>query len=361
MTNRHPSIRGRGAAGNPHNRFERLEYVQDDDTAPGSLSSSETCAPESLFFKDPSRSIVAFNQSPDIGFDASVNPYRGCEHGCIYCYARPTHEYLGFSLGLDFETRIMVKEGAHLLLRKTLSSPRWQPQVVALSGVTDSYQPAERRLAIARRCLEVFLEFRNPVAVVTKSRLVVRDADLLAGLAQFDASAVFLSITTLDDRLSRLMEPRASLPRRRLEAIRKLRQGGVPVGVLVAPVIPGLTDHELPSIIQTAAEAGAGFAGYTTLRLPHGLSSLFEDWLVRHFPDAAHKVLNRLRAIRGGRLNDPRFHQRMRGEGPFAEQIESLFTVACRNAGLLGNRPKLSTASFRQPGNSQLALFADRA
>ena len=346
-------IRGRGATGSPPNRFEKLSYERDPD-----WSDPEDPAPATEFLKDPSRSIIAYNDSPDVGFDASVNPYRGCEHGCIYCYARPTHEYLGFSAGLDFETKILVKEDAPDLLRRELSSPSWKPQVVAISGVTDPYQPVERRLGLTRRCLEVFVEFRNPVAIVTKNHLVTRDLDLLQELARYEAAAVFLSITTLDGSLARVMEPRTSHPARRLAAIEALTQAGVPAGVMVAPVIPGLTDHEAPSIIAAAAQAGARFSGYIPLRLPHGVRSLFEQWLAQHVPDRKAKVLNRIRAIRGGRLNDPRFVSRMKGEGIFAKQIAAMFSLACRKSDIDGRGPKLSTAAFRRPpSNAQLSLF----
>lgn len=345
-------IRGRGAAGNPANRFERISYVPDPE-----CTDPEDPAPETQFLTDTSRSIIAYNDSPDVGFDASLNPYRGCEHGCIYCYARPTHEYLGFSAGLDFETKILVKEDAPDLLRGELASARWNPQVVAISGVTDPYQPVERRLMLTRRCLEVFLEFRNPVALVTKNYLVTRDLDLLAELARYDAASVTLSVTTLDGDLSRIMEPRTSHPNRRLAAVEALAQEGVPVGVLVAPVIPGLTDHEIPAILTAVARAGASFAGYTPVRLPHAVASLFEEWLTRHYPDKKEKVLNRIRAIRGGKLNDSRFGSRMQGEGIFAEQIAELFSLACRKAGLSEEGPDLSTAAFRRPSGPQLPLF----
>jgi DNA repair photolyase len=273
------------------------------------------------------------------------------------CYARPTHEYLGFSAGLDFESKILVKEDAPELLRRELSSPRWKPQALAISGVTDPYQPIERRLQLTRRCLQVLVEFRNPVVIITKNHLVTRDIDLLSELARYEAIRVFLSTTTLDGSLSRVMEPRASHPTRRLAAIEALSQAGVPTGVLVAPVIPGLTDHELPSIIAAAAQAGARSAGYVTVRLPQGVGPLFEQWLAQHFPDGKERVLNRIRAIRGGRLNDPRFVSRMRGEGIFAEQIEALFALACRKAGLEGRGPQLSTTAFRVPSQTQLSLF----
>ena len=343
---------GRGAPANPPNRFEPLRYERDPE-----WTDSEDPSLQTEFFKDTSRSIITYNDSPDVGFDASINPYRGCEHGCVYCYARPTHEFLGFSAGLDFESRILVKEEAPELLRRELSSPRWKPQVLAISGVTDAYQPLERRLELTRRCLQVLAEFRNPVVIITKNHLVTRDVDLLGELVQHQAARVFLSITSLDGSLSRVMEPRASHPTRRLAAIEALSQAGVPTGVLVAPVIPGLTDHELPSIIAAAVQAGAQSAGYVTVRLPHGVGPLFEQWLSQHFPDRKDKVLHRIRAIRGGNLNDPRFASRMRGEGIFAEQIEALFALACRRAGLDGRGPALSTAAFRVPSEAQLLLF----
>lgn len=273
------------------------------------------------------------------------------------CYARPTHEYLGFSAGLDFETKILVKQDAPALLRRELSSPRWQPQVLAMSGVTDPYQPVERRLQLTRRCLEVLVEFRNPVVIVTKNYLVTRDVDLLRELARYEAAMVFLSVTTLDGHLAGVLEPRASQPTRRLAAIEALAQAGVPVGVLVAPVIPGLTDHEMPAIIAAAARVGAQSAGYVTLRLPHGVGALFEDWLSQHVPTKKAKILQRIRALRGGKLNDARFGVRMQGEGVFAAQIASLFTLACRKAGLRNRDVRLSTAAFRRPAGAQLSLF----
>ena len=352
MPDEQPPIRGRGAAGNPPNRFETLWYVRDDECI-----DPEDPAPATHFLKDVSHSIITYNDSPDVGFEASINPYRGCEHGCIYCYARPTHEYLGFSAGLDFESKILVKEDAPELLWRELSSPRWKPQALAISGVTDPYQPIERRLQLTRRCLQVLVAFRNPVVIITKNHLVTRDIDLLSELARDKAARVYLSITTLDGRLSRVMEPRASHPTRRLTALEALTQAGVPAGVLVAPVIPGLTDHEIPSIIAAAAQAGAGHAGYVMLRLPHAVGPLFEQWLAQHFPERKDKVLHRIRAMRGGRLNDPRFMARMKGEGIFAEQIAALFALACRKAGIDGRGPQLSTTAFRVPSDTQLSLF----
>jgi DNA repair photolyase len=351
---RREAIKGRGSAENPPNRFERLRYLED---AEAREDDEEPAHPRTLYLRDPSRTILATNESPDVGFDASVNPYRGCEHGCVYCYARPTHEYLGFSAGLDFETRILVKEDAPELLRRTLASPRFEPRVIALSGVTDPYQPVERRLGLTRRCLEVLVEFRNPTAIVTKSRLVARDADLLGELARHEAVSVHVSLTSLDPELQRRMEPRASSPRLRLEAIEALARAGIPVGALLGPVIPGLTDHEIPAILAAAAGAGAGFASWILLRLPHGVAPLFEAWLERHQPERKAKVLHRIQELRGGRLNDPRFGSRMRGEGLHSEQIESLFALAARRAGLARRGPVLSTRAFRRPGGAQLALF----
>jgi len=509
--------KGRGASGNPQNRFERLGYEPDPDAEEGERSS-----PRTMLFRDSTRSIVASNNSPDVGFDVSVNPYRGCEHGCSYClsgetpilmgngtvrrlvdlrpgdeihgtkrvgrsrqyvrttvlahwrtvkpayrvtladgtelvtsgdhrfltergwkyvmdgptcrphlttndklvgvgafavsardesaitrkrdfegravtsraqlrvrsieplgvdvplydittgtgdfiangvvshncYARPTHEYLGFSAGLDFESRIMVKEDAPELLRKELSSPRWKPQPISMSGVTDPYQPVERKLRITRRCLEVLAEFRNPVVLITKSALVTRDVDVLGELARHRAVGVILSVTTLDPELAGALEPRAAAPARRIEAIRTLAQAGIPVGVFAAPIIPALTDHEIPAILEAAAEAGASFAGYTIVRLPGAVEAIFEEWLDRFEPSRKEKVLNRLREMRGGALNDPRFGVRMRGEGAFAAQIRGLFNIAKKKTGLDKPMPDLSVDAFRcPPRGGQLSLF----
>jgi DNA repair photolyase len=344
--------RGRGAQNNPKNRFTALEYVRDEEGCDEEIRPQVT-----EVFRDTSRTIIARNNSPDVGFDASVNPYRGCEHGCIYCYARPTHEYLGFSAGLDFETKILAKMDAPVRLRQALSSPRWKPEVIAMSGVTDAYQPLERHLKLTRGCLHVLAEFRNPVSIITKNQLVTRDIDILSELARYHAASVMLSITTLDDKLRRLLEPRASHPEHRLKAIQMLSEAGIPVGVMVAPIIAGLNDVEIPAIIKAAVQAGAQRAGYTHLRLPHGVAPLFEQWLEQHMPTKKDKVLNRVRALRGGQLNEKAFGKRMRGEGIFAEQIASLFKLACRQAGLANTAPALSTDAFRRPAGPQLTLF----
>jgi DNA repair photolyase len=494
-------VRPRGSRSNPPNRFESLRYVASAEERAAEAERN----PETRLLSDPSRTIVATNQSPDVGFDASVNPYRGCEHACAYClapetpvlhsdlvwrpigelrvgdelvgfdeyprrggtrrlraarvqrawvsrrptlrivtektdvtttaehrwlagdgrwrrsdqlaagrallrlpalaevepgaeattsadwieaiepgpvrdvvdiqtstrtffaaglathncYARPTHEYLGFSAGLDFETRILVKERAPELLRQRLAAKSWKPQVVALSGVTDPYQPAERRLELTRRCLAVLAEFRNPVAIITKGFLVTRDADLLAELARFDAASVAVSITTLDPELQRRMEPFASPPGKRLAAIERLAAAGVPVGVMVAPVVPGLTDHETPKILEAAAAAGARFAGRVVLRLPHGVAELFEAWLALHYPERREKVMARIRALRGGRAYDSRFGVRQRGTGFWADEMAALFDLARRRAGIAERGPTLSTAHFRRPAapGDQLTLL----
>lgn len=342
----------RGAPDNPANRFEQIHLEPDADWNP-----EEEALPGTQFLKDHSQTAIAYNDSPDIGFNTSVNPYRGCEHGCIYCYARPTHEYLGFSAGLDFESKIMVKEDAPKLLRAELSSPKWKPQVIVMSGVTDCYQPVERKLKLTRGCLEVLAEFRNPVAIITKNFLVTRDQDLLAELARHNAASVCISVTTLDPELRKVMEPRTSPPQARLAAIRELSSAGIPVSVNVAPIIPGLTDHEIPAILEAAARAGATSAGFTVLRLPHAVAPLFEKWLETHFPDRREKVLNRLRAMRGGKLYDAQWGKRMRGEGVFADQIEMMFDIARRKAAIKNERGDLSTAAFRRPAGAQLSLF----
>ncbi|HXU77310.1 MAG TPA: PA0069 family radical SAM protein [Methylomirabilota bacterium] len=339
----------RGAGSNPANRFEKIHLEPDLDWNP-----EEDPLPRTQFLKDRTSTIISRNDSPDVGFEASVNPYRGCEHGCIYCYARPFHEYLGFSSGLDFETKIMVKEDAPQLLREELASRKWKPQVIAMSGVTDCYQPIERRLKLTRGCLEVLRDFRNPVVIITKNLLVTRDIDVLSEMARFQAAAVFISVTTLDTELRKVMEPRTSPPTARLGAISALAKAGIPVGVLVAPVIPGLTDHEIPALVEAAAQAGARTAGYVMLRLPHAVAPLFEQWLGTHFPDRKEKVLNRLRSMRQGKLNESAFGRRMRGEGIFADQVEALFDVACRKHGLGNERVSLSTAAFRKPAGNQM-------
>ena len=349
-------IRGRGASWSPANRFEKLHLdVRDVDVSQVDEDTDERRRPVTQYFRDGTKSIITRNNSPDVGFETSLNPYRGCEHGCIYCYARPTHEYLGFSAGLDFESKIVVKMDAPELLRAELESLRWEPQVLVMSGVTDPYQPVEKKLRITRGCLEVLAKLRNPVVIITKNRLVTRDIDLLCELANYNAVAVNISVTSLDYKMQRVLEPRTSSPEARLDTIRQLRAAGIPIGVMVAPIIPGLTDHEVPKILKACARAGAQFAGYTIVRLPWAVAPLFEHWLEEHFPDRKDKVLGRIRHLRGNRLNNSQWHIRMTGEGIFAKQIASLFEVGCRRAGM-GERPKLSTAAFQRT-REQLALL----
>ena len=349
------AIRGRGASWSPANRFEKLHVdLTDPDVVDVGCETEEAPRPRTQYFRDGTKSIITRNTSPDVGFETSLNPYRGCEHGCIYCYARPTHEYLGFSAGLDFESKIIVKLNAPELLRAELESPRWQPQTLVLSGVTDPYQPIERKLRITRGCLEVLAKFRNPVGIITKNRLVTRDIDVLCELAKFNAVAVNVSVTSLDSDLQRILEPRTSVPQARLDAIKQLRSAGIPTGVMVAPIIPGLNDHEIPKILHACAKAGAQFAGYTIVRLPWAVAPLFEHWLEEHFPERKDKVLGRIRHLRGERLNNSQWHTRMTGEGIFAEQIASLFKITCHRAGV-GGRQTLSIASFRK-STTQLHL-----
>ena len=349
-----PHPPGRGAPSNPKNRFDRLEYVPDPEDP-----ADERPLLRTQFIEDDTQSILSRNDSPDVPFTYSFNPYRGCEHGCAYCFARPTHEYLGFSAGLDFETKIVVKVRAPDLLRKELSSPRWKPETLALSGVTDCYQPIERKLELTRRCVAVLAEFRNPVSVITKNHLVTRDLDLYRELAAHHAVRINISITTLNARLAKKLEPRASPPLHRLRAVEQLAEAGIPVCVLMAPCIPGLNDHEMLNIFTAAANAGARDASYTPLRLPGAVAGIFSQWLDTHYPDKKEKILNRVREMRGGRLNDPRFGSRMRGSGFYAEQMSAMYQVAWKTAGFAAHPPlKLSAAAFRAP-RQQLQLFQD--
>ncbi len=352
--------KGRGTVENPGNRFEQLDVEPDPDALDDLIAAEPDFAvqrPKTHFYRDDSQSIISRNSSPDIGFEASLNPYRGCEHGCSYCYARPSHEFLGFSAGLDFETRIMVKPNAPELLRKELGAKKWVPRTLACSGITDCYQPIERKLEITRRCLEVIAEFRNPVGMITKNHLITRDIDYLAELAHHNAATAVISITSLDRELAGKMEPRASTPEFRLQAIRELQEAGIPAGVSLAPVIPGLNDHEMPAILEAAREAGAEYAFYTVVRFSHGLPELFLSWLDRHFPERRDLVEGRIREVRGGNLSDSRFGKRMSGEGIIAEGISRLFKVSTKRLGYKGSRIRLSTASFRQNPGEQLQLF----
>jgi len=329
-------IKGRGAASNPEGRFESTTAEAVDD---GWERDDESAArPPTVVTDERARGIISRNDSPDVPFDQSINPYRGCEHGCIYCFARPSHSYLNLSPGLDFETKLFAKTNAAELLRAELARPGYRVSPINLGANTDPYQPIERRYRITRAILEVLAECRHPLTIVTKNALVERDLDLLAALAQQNLVHVFVSVTSLDNRLAAKLEPRASAPHRRIEAIAALNAAGVPCGVLVAPIIPMLTDCWLEQILERAQAAGATVAGYTLLRLPWELKDLVREWLELHFPERAEHVMSLVRQMRGGRDNDPRFGSRMRGEGPFAELIRQRFAVACRRFGFAQTR-----------------------
>ena len=347
------AIRGRGARGNLPGRFERQTYEPD----PGVAEMAPHPATELI--AEQSKSIISRNRSPDVGFEQSINPYKGCEHGCIYCYARPSHAYLDFSPGLDFETKIVHKPNAAELLKRELARPRYVCKTIALGVNTDCYQPFEKQLGATRALLEILLEARHPVAIVTKSALVERDLDLLGELARLGLTQVFLSITTLDNELKRRMEPRTASPGRRLATLARLTEAGVPAGVMFAPVIPALNDHELEAVLEASAEAGAIWAGYTVLRLPNEVRPLFKDWLAEQYPLRAGHVMSRVRQIRGGRENDAAFGSRMRGQGEYAALLRQRFDNACRRHGLnAGRRPALNTTLFRPPSDKgQLSLL----
>ena len=350
-------FKGRGATLNPMSRFDRLDAEAFDDGWDSLASAREEDGrPKTEVSPDRSRSVIATNQSPDIPFDQSINAYRGCEHGCIYCYARPSHAYLGLSPGLDFETKLSAKYDAPELLVKELARPTYRCSPIALGANTDPYQPIERKLAITAKVVDVLARHDHPLTIVTKSSGVLRDLHLLAPMAAKDLAAVAVSVTTLDPALARKMEPRAAAPHRRLEAISELSAAGVPTVVMVAPIIPGLTDHETEAILEAAAENGAWRAVYTLLRMPHEIKDLFRNWLVHHEPLKADRVLSLHRQCRGGRLNDPRFGHRMRGEGSYAALIEKRFRLARKRFGLDRTLPDLRTDLFRRPGD-QLRLL----
>ncbi len=351
--------RGRGTSLNPGNRFEgiRLE-VLDEAREAARREHPDGVQMATRVYDDHSRRVINPVDSPDLNFSWTLNPYRGCEIGCAYCYARPTHETLGFSCGLDFETRIMAKRDAPRLLRRELASPRWSGEPIVMAGVTDCYQPLEARLRITRGCLEVMAKCRQPVSVITKSRMIVRDLDLLAELAKAEAVNAAISLTTLDRKLAAAMEPRASAPGDRLRAVRELAEGGIPVTALLAPIIPGLNDVEIPRLLEAAAEAGATTASWVMLRLPHQIKSLFLDWLHRQVPQRAYRIERLIRDLHGGRLYDPTFGVRGRGRGPRAEQIAQTFKVFAKRFGLDRPAPPLSSAAFRRPQlNGQMTLF----
>lgn len=350
-------LKGRGAVTNRTGRFERHATETADD---GWDREDEDLPPlRTIVGVDKAKAILNRNNSPDVPFERSINPYRGCEHGCVYCFARPTHAYLGLSPGLDFETRLFFKPDAAALLEKELRSKRYRPSTLALGANTDPYQPIERRLRVTRSILEVLSAFNHPVGIITKSNLVTRDIDLLAPMAEKGLAKVCVSITTKDRELARTMEPRAATPSRRFAAVRALTEAGVPTAVLASPMIPGLNDHELEAILETAAAAGAIQANYILLRLPLEIKDLFEEWLRAHRPDRADHVLSLMRQSRGGRLYDPAFGVRMKGEGQYADLLASRFRLACRRLGLNRRRWDMTAEFFSAPARNgdQLDLF----
>jgi DNA repair photolyase len=359
------AIKGRGSSTNERSRFEawRREQVYDDL---GYDECDDDGKPKlkTTIWMQQARSIISTNDSPDIYFGASLNPYQGCEHGCIYCYARPSHAYLGLSPGLDFETKIYAKENAAALLEKELASKRYEPKVIVLGANTDPYQPAERELKITRSVIEVLERCDHPLSIITKSGNVMRDIDLLSRMAAKKLAKVYISITSLQNNIARTLEPRASAPARRLEAVRRLADSGIPVGVLVAPVIPAITDVELEAIIDAAAQAGAQSAGYILLRLPREVEGLFAEWLQAHYPMRAKHVMSLLSQMRGGRAYDPTFGLRMTGTGIFADLLRNRFKLACKKVGISNERTGLRTDLFKpparptsMPNKPQLDLF----
>ena len=349
-------VRGRGTATNASGRFEVFSRDAFDD---GWDSPPEDSKPKTRLQPDTSRSVLVFNKSPDLSFDRSVNPYRGCEHGCIYCYARPSHAYLGLSPGLDFETQLFYKQDAAAQLEQALRKPGYQPATIVLGANTDAYQPADKKLAISREILEVLQKFRHPVSIITKSALIERDVDILSEMARDDLVSVHISMTTLDKELARKLEPRAAAPHRRLQTISCLQQQGVPVSLLLAPVIPALTDHEMESILEQAVSAGIDSAVWILLRLPMEVSGLFQQWLEDHYPLKAHHVLQQIRRARGGKLNESQFGSRMSGRGDYASIMSQRFKLSCKKLNIVSKRRELNCQRFSVPAKSgdQFDLF----
>jgi len=341
----------RGSFLQPQNRFAHDQVELEEERALEEIQRKTT------ILEDDSQSILTKNNSPDIPYTFSINVYRGCEHGCSYCYARPYHEFLGFNAGLDFESKIVVKRRAAELLESALSNPKWQPQTIAMSGVTDCYQPLERKLKITRQCLEVLSRFRQPVGIITKNALIQRDVDFLKELARYQSVNVHISITSLDPEVSSILEPRASTPRARLDTVTFLKNHGIPVGVAVAPVIPGINEHEIPAILEASAKAGAEYAGFTVVRLPGAVDAIFSKWLETHFPDRARKVMDRIRSLHGGSSHSSNFGLRLKGSGLWAEQIAQLFHVGLQRNCLHRHSPPLSSAFFQRPTSGQMDFF----
>ena len=347
-------LKGRGAQINTPNPYKKQRYETEETDG---LDEPLIPDPKTQFFYDRAKKILNKVTSPDIPANFSLNPYQGCEHGCVYCYARNTHPYWGYSAGLDFETKIIVKENAPELLRKELNHPKWKPDHVMFAGNTDIYQPIERKEEITRECLKVFLEFGNPVGMITKNSLILRDLDLLKSMAKNHLVHVFITITTLDEKLRRAMEPRTASALRRLETVRQLADNGIPVGVMMGPIIPGLSNHEIPELAKAAAEAGAQALGYSLVRLNGDVKDIFEDWITKNFPDRAEKVLSQIRASRGGELGDSEFGRRMKGEGPMASSISDLFKLMKKKYFADRKLPEYNVNAFRRPNDRQLSLF----
>lgn len=348
-------FKGRGSQLNTSNPYQKNRYVEEhiEGLDEPMLSNEAT-----RFFHESPKKIINKLDSPDLGMEYSINPYQGCEHGCIYCYARNSHQYWGFSAGLDFERKIVVKENAPLLLEKQFQSKSWIPAVITVSGNTDCYQPVERKLKITRRLLEVFLKYRNPVSMITKNSLIIRDIDLLQELAKYDLAHVMVSVTSLKEDLRLKMEPRTATAKNRLNVIKQLSEAGIPVGVMTAPIIPGLNSDEIPAIIEAAAAHGAYCAGYTIVRLNGSIAEIFTDWIYKAFPDRAEKVLNQIKECHGGSLNDSRWGTRMRGEGKIAESIKQLFRMSVKKH--MPDRDfRFNTTAFKRPERGQLDLFGE--
>ena len=353
----HQSFKGRGTLSNPAGRFEKATREEVDD---GWYQEEIIESPAEIVQPDKARSVITTNDSPDVGFEYSINPYRGCSHACVYCFARPSHAYLDLSPGLDFETRLFYKENAAEILEEQLAKPKYIPKPIALGINTDGYQPLEKRLEVTRSILTVLARTRHPVTLITKSALIIRDIDLIADMAKDNLVSVHISITSLSAEIKRTLEPRTASPQARLRTMNQLSEAGIPVGVMVAPVIPAITDHEMESILEAAKEAGATSAGYVLLRLPYEVKDLFREWLAEHYPERAKHVMSLINQARGGKDNDPNFGSRMRGTGPYAELLRMRFEVATRKLGFnaANTRHELDTTKFRPPGQatSQLTL-----
>lgn len=349
-----PLLNGRGAQINPKNKFLKGEYVQEHTEA---IDDWEKTTRKTSYIFDESKTLVNKVTSPDVGMLFSANPYQGCEHGCIYCYARNSHEYWGYSAGLDFESKIVVKKNAPALLKKLFESKHWEPNVISLSGNTDCYQPIERKMKITRQLLEVCLEYRNPVSILSKNALVLRDLDLLQELHKYNLVMVLSSITSLDEKLRLLLEPRTASYQSRLKVVSTIAKNNIPTGIMNAPLIPGLNDNHIHDVLKAASEAGAKWAGYTIVRLNGAISEIFKDWLYKTFPDRAEKVWNQISACHEGQVNDSRWGKRMSGDGKFAELIKTQFKLYCRKFNLNQEKITLATDHFRRIKNGQLPLF----